>query len=47
MAGKYVMAFRNEYVRTAAEVKICYGAADTVECLTTVRVDDLVALCRA
>ena len=27
------------------EVKIYYGAADTVECLATARVDDLVALC--
>ncbi|MFO7899746.1 MAG: glycoside hydrolase family 130 protein [Planctomycetota bacterium] len=27
------------------EVKIYYGAADTVECLATARVDDLLALC--
>jgi beta-1,4-mannooligosaccharide/beta-1,4-mannosyl-N-acetylglucosamine phosphorylase len=27
------------------EVKIYYGAADTVECLATANVDDLVALC--
>lgn len=29
------------------EVKIYYGAADTVECLATAHVDDLVALCLA
>jgi len=28
------------------EVKIYYGAADTVECLATAHVDDLVALCK-
>jgi beta-1,4-mannooligosaccharide/beta-1,4-mannosyl-N-acetylglucosamine phosphorylase len=28
------------------EVKLYYGAADTVECLATAHVDDLVALCR-
>jgi beta-1,4-mannooligosaccharide/beta-1,4-mannosyl-N-acetylglucosamine phosphorylase len=28
------------------EVKIYYGAADTVECLATANVDDLLALCR-
>ncbi|HET6454278.1 MAG TPA: glycoside hydrolase family 130 protein, partial [Armatimonadota bacterium] len=28
------------------EVKIYYGAADTVECLATAHVDDLIALCR-
>jgi len=28
------------------EIKIYYGAADTVECLATAYVDDLVALCR-
>lgn len=27
------------------EVKIYYGAADTVECLATAHVDDLIALC--
>jgi beta-1,4-mannooligosaccharide/beta-1,4-mannosyl-N-acetylglucosamine phosphorylase len=27
------------------EVKIYYGAADTVECLATAHVDDLLALC--
>ena len=27
------------------EVKIYYGAADTVECLATANVDDLIALC--
>ena len=27
------------------EVKMYYGAADTVECLATAHVDDLVALC--
>lgn len=27
------------------EVKIYYGAADTVECLASARVDDLVSLC--
>ena len=27
------------------EVKIYYGAADTVECLVTAHVDDLVGLC--
>ena len=29
----------------SGEVKIYYGAADTVECLATAHVDDLVALC--
>lgn len=29
------------------EVKIYYGAADTVECLATAHVDDLLALCKA
>lgn len=28
------------------EVKIYYGAADTVECLATARIDDLLALCK-
>lgn len=28
------------------EVKIYYGAADTVECLATANVNDLIALCR-
>lgn len=28
------------------EVKIYYGASDTVECLATARVDDLIALCK-
>ena len=28
------------------EVKICHGAADTVEALATAHVDDLLALCR-
>ena len=27
------------------EVKIYYGASDTVECLATARVEDLIALC--
>ena len=27
------------------EVKIYYGASDTVECLATANVDDLIALC--
>ena len=27
------------------EVKIYYGAADTHVCLTTVRIDDLLAMC--
>lgn len=27
------------------EVKIYYGAADTVECLATAHVDDLIRLC--
>jgi beta-1,4-mannooligosaccharide/beta-1,4-mannosyl-N-acetylglucosamine phosphorylase len=31
----------------SGEVKIYYGAADTVECLATAHVDDLVALCRS
>jgi beta-1,4-mannooligosaccharide/beta-1,4-mannosyl-N-acetylglucosamine phosphorylase len=30
----------------SGEVKIYYGAADTVECLATAHVDDLLALCR-
>jgi beta-1,4-mannooligosaccharide/beta-1,4-mannosyl-N-acetylglucosamine phosphorylase len=30
----------------SGEVKIYYGAADTVECLATAHVDDLIALCR-
>ena len=29
----------------SGEVKIYYGAADTVECLATAHVDDLLALC--
>jgi len=29
----------------SGEVKIYYGAADTVECLVTAHVDDLLALC--
>ena len=28
------------------EVKIYYGASDTVECLATARVEDLIALCK-
>lgn len=28
------------------EVKIYYGAADTVECLATAHVDDLIRLCQ-
>ena len=28
------------------EVKVYYGAADTVECLATAHVDDLLALCK-
>jgi beta-1,4-mannooligosaccharide/beta-1,4-mannosyl-N-acetylglucosamine phosphorylase len=31
----------------SGEVKIYYGAADTVECLATVHVDDLLSLCGA
>ena len=31
----------------SGEVKIYYGAADTVECLATAHVDDLIALCRS
>ena len=27
------------------EVKIYYGASDTVECLATAKLDDLLALC--
>ncbi|MGI5868451.1 MAG: glycoside hydrolase family 130 protein [Kiritimatiellia bacterium] len=30
----------------SGEVKIYYGAADTVECLATAHVDDLIALCK-
>jgi beta-1,4-mannooligosaccharide/beta-1,4-mannosyl-N-acetylglucosamine phosphorylase len=30
----------------SGEVKIYYGAADTVECLATAHVDDLLALCK-
>ena len=30
----------------SGEVKIYYGAADTVECLATARVDDLLAICK-
>ncbi len=30
----------------SGEVKIYYGAADTVECFATAQVDDLIALCR-
>ncbi len=44
--------FRNHVVfpggmilESSGEVKIYYGAADTVECLATAHVDDLVALC--
>jgi beta-1,4-mannooligosaccharide/beta-1,4-mannosyl-N-acetylglucosamine phosphorylase len=29
----------------SGEVKIYYGAADTVECLATAHLDDLLALC--
>ena len=29
----------------SGEVKIYYGAADTVECLATANVDDLIGLC--
>lgn len=45
--------FRNDVIfpggmilEDTGEVKIYYGAADTVECLATAHVDDLVALCR-
>jgi beta-1,4-mannooligosaccharide/beta-1,4-mannosyl-N-acetylglucosamine phosphorylase len=44
--------FRNDVIfpggmiiEDTGEVKIYYGAADTVECLATVHVDDLIALC--
>ena len=36
------MVFRNDY---GGEVKIYYGAADTVECLATADVNDLLELC--
>ena len=29
----------------SGEVKLCYAAADTVECLATAHVDDLARLC--
>jgi Predicted glycosylase len=45
--------FRNDVIfpggmilEDSGEVKIYYGAADTVECLATAHVDDLVNLCR-
>ena len=31
----------------SGEVKIYYGAVDTVECLATAHVDDLIALCKS
>ena len=31
----------------SGEVKIYYGAADTVECLATAHVDDLLKLCKS
>ena len=44
--------FRNDVIfpggmilEDSGEVKIYYGAADTVECLATAHVDDLVKLC--
>jgi len=44
--------FRNDVIfpggmilEDSGEVKIYYGAADTVECLATAHVDDLIALC--
>ncbi len=46
------VGFRNNVIfpggmilEDSGEVKIYYGAADTVECLATAHVDDLVALC--
>ena len=30
----------------SVEVKVYYGAADTVECVATAHVDDLLALCK-
>ncbi|XHR29643.1 MAG: glycoside hydrolase family 130 protein [Chthoniobacteraceae bacterium] len=45
--------FRNDVIfpggmilEDSGEVKIYYGAADTVECLATAHVDDLLALCK-
>jgi beta-1,4-mannooligosaccharide/beta-1,4-mannosyl-N-acetylglucosamine phosphorylase len=47
--GQYVMVFRNNVifpggliVEDNGEVKIYYGAADTVECLATTQLDDLI-----
>ena len=44
--------FRNDVIfpggmllEDSGEVKIYYGAADTVECLATAHVDELLALC--
>jgi beta-1,4-mannooligosaccharide/beta-1,4-mannosyl-N-acetylglucosamine phosphorylase len=44
--------FRNDVIfpggavlEESGEVEICYGAADTVECLATAHVDDLPRLC--
>lgn len=46
--------FRNDVIfpggmllEASGEVKIYYGAADTVECLATANVDDLVGLCKS
>jgi beta-1,4-mannooligosaccharide/beta-1,4-mannosyl-N-acetylglucosamine phosphorylase len=46
--------FRNDVIfpggmilEDSGEVKIYYGAADTVECLATAHVDDLIGLCSA
>ena len=54
LQGKYVMVFRNNVIfpggmllEASGEVKIYYGAADTVECLATAHVDDLVKLSKA
>jgi beta-1,4-mannooligosaccharide/beta-1,4-mannosyl-N-acetylglucosamine phosphorylase len=45
--------FRNDVIfpggmilEDTGEVKIYYGAADTVECLATAHVDDLIGLCK-
>ncbi len=52
--GRYVMMCRNDVIfpggmilEDSGEVKIHYGAADTVECLATAHVDDLLKLCRS
>ena len=44
--------FRNDVIfpggmvlEDSGEVKIYYGGADTVECLASAHVDDLIALC--